>query len=436
MRHLTSRLREIVARERAAAGARHVSALPDHQQTSILDVAAELGGGVHEAGGSRCVAIDRTRDADDWHGRRRVGSFAPAGSLPLALFDARFASGSDWAARVVFFDLETTGLSGGAGTLPFVTGCGWFEDERFITRQFVLAGPAGEHAMLDALSDVLDRATMLVTFNGGSFDLPVMEMRWAFHRRDNPAGTVPHFDMLPPARRFWGRRDTSASLDAQRCNLTALERDVLGFHRIGDVAGIEIPARYFHFLRSGDAGVLIGVLDHNRHDLLSLAGLMSRVLALAEDGPEACREASEQLALGQLYERAGDLARAVRAYDLASTGEMWGGGVGEVRQHAFARLAVLHRRERRHEEAASAWRQVIAIGRQAGGEVTPLERLATEALAIHHEHRVRDLPAARRYAQRLRGQATGRRADDTTRRLARLDKKLERAGKGVFSFEF
>jgi uncharacterized protein YprB with RNaseH-like and TPR domain len=434
MRHLTSRLREIVSRE--TTGRRHVSAHLDEPQTSILEVAAELGGDVHDADGSRCVAVDRSRDGDDWHGRRRVGGFAPLPSMPLSLVDARFATQPDWASRVVFFDLETTGLSGGAGTLPFITGCGWFEDERFVTRQFVLAGPAGEHAMLEALSEVLTRATMLVTFNGGSFDLPVMEMRWAFHRRDNPAGTLPHFDMLPPARRFWGRRETSAMLDAQRCTLTALERDVLGFHRIGDVAGLEIPARYFHFLRSGDAGVLTGVLEHNRHDLLSLAALMARVLALVQDGPEACREASEQLALGRLYEAAGDVARAARAYDLAATGELWADNVTDVRQQAFARLAVLHRRERRHDEAAQAWGQVIALGRRSGGEATPLERLATEALAIHHEHRARDLAVAKRYAQRLRSQSTGRRADDTSRRLARLDKKLERAGRGVLSFEF
>ena len=425
MRNLTSRLREIVARETSAI--RHVAATPDDHQLPVAAVAADLGGAVHEAGGSRCAVIDRARDADEWHGNWRVSSFATSPAQPIGLFDARLTDRLDWASRIVFFDLETTGLSSGAGTLPFVTGCGWFEEEGFVTRQFVLPGTGGEHAMLDALSDVLATATLLVTFNGGSFDLPVMDMRWAFHRRPNPAGALAHFDMLPPARRFWGRREAVsplAVLDGQRCSLTALERDVLGFHRIGDVAGIEIPSRYFHFLRTGDARTLEGVLEHNRHDLLSLAALLSRVLSLAQDGPEACRDAGEQLALGRLYERAGDVALASRAYELASAD-----GVCEVRQHALARLAVLRRRERRHEEAAAAWRRVIDLGRASGEDATVIEQQATEALAIHHEHRAGDLTAARRYAQRLRGQVNGRRARETAHRLARLERKIEQAGK-------
>jgi uncharacterized protein YprB with RNaseH-like and TPR domain len=435
MRNLTTRLREIVAREQTLRGqqpgadagrasSHHLAASGDADGLPVVALAAALGGDVHHADGSRCTVVDRGWDGEDWHGRWRVGSFAPAPAHPIALFDSRLAGRSDWSSRVVFFDLETTGLSGGAGTLPFVTGCGWFEGESFVTRQFVLAGPGGEHAMLDALARVLASATLLVTYNGGSFDLPVMDMRWAFHRRENPAEALPHFDMLPPARRFWRRRepDRLSAFVESRCSLTALERDVLGFHRIGDVAGIEIPSRYFHFLRTGDAGALAGVLEHNRHDLLSLAALMARVLWLAHEGPEMCRDGAEQLAVGQLYDRAGDRARARRAYELAAEDS-----TREVRAHAFARLAVLHRRERRHEDAAAAWRQVLELGASSADDVTTLERQATEALAIHLEHRRRDPGTARRFAQRLRPHVTGARARDLARRLARLQRKIEDA---------
>jgi tetratricopeptide (TPR) repeat protein len=203
------------------------------------------------------------------------------------------------------------------------------------------------------------------------------------------------------------------------CTLSALERSVLGFHRVGDVPGFEIPVRYFHFLRTGDARAIEGVLEHNRHDLLSLAGVMSHALAMAHEGPEACRESCERMGLGRLYERAGERERAIRAFELAAEGDD-----RELRPHAFARLATLLGREDRHDEAAAAWQAVLDGTRGRRGAMSPLARRATEALAIHHEHRVRDLPAARSYAAQLQADAAGRTQQDAAHRLGRIDRKL------------
>jgi uncharacterized protein YprB with RNaseH-like and TPR domain len=108
-----------------------------------------------------------------------------------------------WWRRLVFFDIETTGLSGGAGTLAFLCGVAWFDDEGLRVRQFFLSGPSGEKAMLAGLADVFRDASLLVTYNGRTFDVPLMETRWAFHRAAAPTDGMPHFDMLPPARRLW-----------------------------------------------------------------------------------------------------------------------------------------------------------------------------------------------------------------------------------------
>jgi hypothetical protein len=291
-------------------------------------------------------------------------------------------------------------------------------------RQFLLSGPGGEHAMLDGLSEIFDAASLLVTFNGRTFDVPVMETRWAFHRRETPTADLPHFDMLPPARRLWGRRDDDARVmqtdegTAAACTLNALERSVLRFHRIGDVSGVEIPSRYFYFLRTGDTSALEGVLEHNRLDVISLAAVTSHALRLAADGPEACETAGEQLGLGGLYERAGDRVRAMDAYRLAADS-----GQSHVATHAASRLALLLRRERRFAESADAWRQVLASSSRPG----PLERRATEALAIHHEHRERDLKTARRYAESLRARSEGRLAMKADHRLGRLTRKMDAA---------
>ena len=391
--------------------------------------AAALGGKLLDSS-SGCVVIDRVWEPDDWHGRRPVRSFTVRADAPIELFDPRTSQLRDWANRVVFFDLETTGLSGGAGTLAFLAGCGWFEGESFRVRQFFLGLPSGEQAMLRALGSIFDDASLLVTFNGRSFDVPLMETRWAFHRTDAASDGLPHFDMLHTSRRLWGlREDAGDGVMAAGCRLSELERSILGFHRIDDVPGFEIPARYFHFLRTGDGAAIAGVLEHNRHDLVSLAGVMAHALALASDGPEACRETCEQLALGRLYERAGDHPRALRAYELAVSG-----GEREVRLQALAGLAALLNRAGRYVESAGAWQGVLDHARRYGAPPA-LERRAVQALAIHHEHRARDLEAAHRYAARLNRQASGRARQSAAHRLGRIEKKMGSSAKDLLTPE-
>jgi len=435
MRDLTSRLRAIVkdAAGRFSADP-HAERRPPASYTYVPDIGAEgldldgtataLGGSRYGTNASACVVVDRVWDANQWHGRRRVESYAIDAEAPIGLFDPRVPIECDWASRVVFFDIETTGLSGGAGTLAFLAGCGWFESGGFKVRQFLLNGPGGEHAMLDGLAGIFDRASLLVTFNGRSFDVPVMETRWAYHRRDTPTTDLPHFDMLPAARRLWSSRDASAARDDPTtlagCTLVALERSILHFYRRADVPGFEIPSRYFHFLRSGNASAIEGVLEHNRHDVISLAAVMSRALSLAAEGPEACETATEQIGLGRLYERAGDRARAMQAFTLAAAS-----GLPAVAAHALARLAVLLRREQRHDESAAAWQAVLAHSSQVPLPLNALERRAAEALAIHHEHRARDLAAAKRYAETLRAHARGQFVAAVDHRLGRLDRKMK-----------
>lgn len=427
MRDLAARLRDIVRRDgsapaaAAAASVRELTYVADTgPETAPAGAVARCLGGQPMDASDACVVIDRHYAPEQSHGRRCIESFLPAADAPIGLFDARVAACANWSDRVVFFDIETTGLSGGAGTLAFLVGCGWFEATgRFTVRQFFLAGPAGERAMLDALARVFDDASLIVTYNGRTFDVPFMETRWAFHRTAAPTDDLVHFDMLPPARRLWGRRDL-ARPDADGCSLSAIERRVLGFHRFNDVPGFEIPARYFQFLRSGDASLIEGVLEHNRHDLVSLAAVMSHALWMVQEGPDACREPAEQLAVGQVYERAGMAERAAGAYEVAAAT-----GDATVQQPAWARLALMHRRAGRHDAAAAAWKRVLDLVPRSRRLLTPVERQAMEALAIHHEHRARDLDRARGYAEALGATTTGRRKQETEKRLQRLTRKLD-----------
>jgi hypothetical protein len=301
-------------------------------------------------------------------------------------------------------DLETTGLAGGAGTCAFLVGCAWFEDATLRVRQFLLPSYAAERALLEATATLAGPADTLVTYNGKSFDLPLIETRFLFHRLPLAFAGRPHVDLLHAARRLW--RGEHGDAIQGGCRLMALEQGLLGHEREGDVPGFEIPSRYFHYVRTGDAASLVAVVEHNRLDLLALAMMTARVARLLEDGAPAASSAREAIGLGNLFERGGRTQAArdcfARAVEL--------GGDPQVQAEALRALAVSCRRERQFEAAAAAWRRLLDLC----GCPPRFAREATEALAIHHEHRARDLPQAYALASRLMD----------AHRLARLHRKI------------
>ena len=366
-----------------------------------------------------CFIVERRMAPAARYGRTTIGDLAArlhesAHEAPLVCTNA--------AARppFVFFDLETTGLSGGAGTQAFLVGCGMFdEDGGFTTRQYLLARYSDERAMLAAVAEDFSRAGALVSFNGKSFDAPVLETRYLFHRLEWFASQQPHIDVLHPARRFWKEDE---------CSLGVLEQQVLGASRQHDVQGFEIPDRYFRFVRSGDPKPLVDVLEHNRLDLVSLAGLTSRLLEIVRGGPDYADNAREALALGHVYAAAHAAERALGAYEravtLATTSRSRRAPL--VLADALRALAIAYRRARRFDEAARCWSALIDNGCSS-----VVEREAIEALAIHHEHRRRDLESARVFA--LKNVACGdlaraRWKETARRRLTRIERKLESAG--------
>jgi uncharacterized protein YprB with RNaseH-like and TPR domain len=362
-----------------------------------------------------CFVVEREWKPSASHGRERIGELAAR--LEASIADAPLFSGGA-AARppLMFFDLETTGLNGGAGTHVFLIGCGWFDDDRFLTRQFVMTRFSDERPMLQAVARDFDRAGALVSFNGKSFDAPVLETRYLFHRLEWFGGETPHIDVLHPARQFWKRDD---------CSLGALERQLVGHRRIGDVAGFEVPARYFQFIRTGDARPLAAVLEHNRLDLLSLAALTARLLHVTRNGPGAAHDAREAIALARVYARAGMDERVVDAYIRAlSFSHAPARAFDAARIDGLRGLAQTYRRLRRFDAAAQRWQELLDIR----GCPAAIAAEATEALAIHHEHRLRDFELARSFALRslesIKEERRPARTEAVKHRLGRLDRKL------------
>lgn len=445
--------RDYQAQDEEAAFAARCAA--DEAAAGVCDL---LGGAVVDGPGGQCLVVDRCYPDSHVHGRHTVGRYCGATEsalhvLPWFLNGGGVASpetghtllaGGEERPRLLFFDLETTGLSGGAGTYAFLVGCGVFEGASFHTRQFFLRGYGEERPLLDAVRAFVlagGADSCLVTYNGRAFDLPLIETRYLFHRRTSPFAALQHVDMLYAARRLWRRRPArgqgTAAAVLERavlaapgdlrasCALTALEQDILGLERDGDVPGWEIPARYFAYTRSGDARGLVPVLEHNRLDLVSLAALTALILEMVVEQDRVLRDRHDFLALARLLEYLGRPDEAERCYRRASAHD--GLVEGEMdrlaRAEALHWLALHHRRARRFAEAAEAWQGLLEIP----GLDADLKREACEALAIHHEHRARDLEAARRFALGALDIARGgRRTEAVAHRLDRLARKIGR----------
>jgi uncharacterized protein YprB with RNaseH-like and TPR domain len=390
-----------------------------------------LGGVDHEQG---FVVVERKYPPGHRHGDVTVADGLPPsdGAWPALDLLARAACRD----RLLFVDLETTGLAGGAGTYAFLVGCAWFDGGSFRVRQYLMSNPMVERSMLGAIAELAGDAGTVVTYNGKTFDLPLIETRYLYHRLETPFSGLPHVDMLHPARRLWRGQasggDEYGMFDAGGCRLTTLERTLCGFEREGDVPGFEIPDRYFRYVRTGDARPLEGVLEHNRLDLLSLALLTARAAQLVEDGPPAVRTAREAVGLGRLYQLAGRLDEARRCFALACGLDASAPGVplpaagdgAELRADALSSFARLSRRARFFDDAAAAWSCLLTLPNCPPA----IMREAAEALAVHHEHRRRDPLSARGFAlQSLQLPLSATRREALHHRVARLDRKLASA---------
>ena len=305
--------------------------------------------------------------------------------------------------RMLLLDTETTGLAGGTGTLPFVVGLGWFEGERLKVTQLLLRRPGEERAMLRLVEERLAEASVLVSYNGKTFDWPLLKSRFVMNRL-TPPPLVAHLDLLHCARRVFKRRMTGA-------RLVQLEEDVLGFRRVGDVPGSEIPELYFRYLRTGDGALLAPVLEHNVHDMALLAALLGELVRqFRSAGVEG--DPRDQLGFATVAARAGDGARAAlfaqaAARATASTDRA-------LCAEALALAAELARREGNVVAAVEALEHALAV---ASGAVVSQLHLA---LAKLHEHRTGKLVRALEHARHTRA-AEG--AEEHAKRGARPQRR-------------
>ena len=171
------------------------------------------------------------------------------------------SSGGWW-----FMDTETTGLAGGTGTLVFLYGGLHFDGQCFTLRQWLLTRLAGEPALIDCVMESLQQSALMVSFNGKSFDMPLLRTRARLQRRILPEQHLRHLDLLHPARSAFAQRWPDVRLQTA-------ERRLCQFRRVHDLPGSEAPLAFLRWLREGTSAGLQRVVEHHRNDVLSLAGL-------------------------------------------------------------------------------------------------------------------------------------------------------------------
>jgi hypothetical protein len=358
-----------------------------------------LGGRVVANGSAALLIVDRRYESDRFHGTRRVGDCDVADGDTLQLLDPTLPPPTADGARTMPHAVRRPrddGLSGGAGTVAFLVGCGWFDMGAFQVRQFLLTSYASERALLvrrrrvlrrDVAARHLQRQDVRRAGDGDALAVPphaaAARVGAALRHAASGAAAV--------ARRATETREGRGEARGG-CRLGTLERVLCDVHARRRRPGMDIPARYFRFLRSGDARPLEPVLEHNRLDLISLAAVSRARGAARREGtaaaatpPKRSRSARSTSA-PDAVDRAhrGLRARGRRSVRARST-SCWKRSTGWAAPAARPRYA----------EAADCWRRLLDVkqGRFGRGSelLAPLRQYAVEALAIHHEHRVAGL---------------------------------------------
>ena len=379
-----------------------------HTPPRRLDVAAVRGalpGQSTQTEHGELHLIDEYLEPHHHHGRAPIANALQVSSERLAQLALDPTLEEVDIKRALFFDTETTGLAGGTGTVPFLIGIGWFEDESLRIQQLFLPELGREAPMLHWLRERITRSSCLVSFNGKTFDWPLLRSRFVMNRVCAPE-LPPHLDLLHCARRILRRRLRSI-------RLVELERQVLGMYREDDVSGALIPQLYFDYLDGGDVSPIARVIEHNANDLIALAALVAELVSHFDE-VHGSDDPRDHLAYARVAERTGDRGRA-RSFARAAAD---GGGEAACTVEACLLTA---RMARRGGDVDDEERALLEALRAADDD--ELRAMVQLMLSKHYEHRRKDLERALEHAAGT-APAEGEKANE--HRVARLRRRLAR----------
>lgn len=303
-----------------------------------------------------------------------------------------------------FLDTETTGLAGGAGTYAFLIGVGSITPDGFLVRQFFMREFAEETSLLLGLTAYLKQFEVLITYNGKTYDQPLLETRYRMTRCRPPFSSLEHLDLLHGARRLWKLRFDS-------CRLVDLENQILGVEREGDLPGELIPYVYFEYLRTGEAFKLVPILHHNQVDILTLACLTA-IVPWAFHAPERApfQHGAEMVGLARWWRQAENYENALGLFRSAVQR-----GLGDdLLFRTLWDIASLEKKAGREDAA-------LPVLTEIAGCRNPFRGVALQELAKFYEHRERNYALA---LEMTIAALQHEPSDALHRRAARLQKRL------------
>ena len=316
--------------------------------------------------------------------------------------------------RCLFLDTETTGLSGGAGTVAFLVGVGHVEGRELVVEQFLMREYADEPELLERLSARMADSHCVCTFNGRNFDMPLLETRFTMCRMRDKWRELDNLDLLYPARRTWKLRLGS-------CRLARLEEVILGLTREGDLPGREVPVRFFEFMKTGDESLLEDILDHNRQDIATLAALLARLCAV-NDRPEELTDRRDLFSVGKALERQGELRPARELYRISAIPAPAGTLAALTERHVAGqanwRLYLLNRKSGDIEGMREVLEQMLMRRQMPGRVCVELSKL--------HEHRLHDYQKALEYVRRAEAYPDAEAPEMLAKRRCRIIDKMEK----------
>ena len=357
--------------------------LPPPKPKHANSIEKVLPGRIHATPLGETFIVEQTFTSDYRHGNATLALNASLQTIAEWANEPRLAQCDPH--HLVFLDTETSGLAGGTGTLAFLIGLGRLSDDGLQLTQIFIRDPIEEPAALAALTEFLQPLDALVTFNGKSFDAPLLRNRYILNGYDVPFNDAAHLDLLPLARRLWRDRLESRALKS-------LEEHILGAARTEDeVPGWLIPQMYFDYLASGDARPMKSVLYHNAMDVIAMAALLNHITQMLNDPLHfALAHGIDLVAIGKLYEDLGRWDEAANLYargleldlseesfrettqrlarlqrrrgDLASAIELWHNATHTRQVYAFVELAKYYEhRTREYARAIEQTRAALAI---------------------------------------------------------------------------
>lgn len=315
----------------------------------------------------------------------------------------------------LFIDLETTGLSGGTGVVPFNIGLGYYRDDKFWVAQYFLGELAEEERMIQDFDRFLADMNFqsVVSFNGKTFDLPLLETRFILYRTPFRLSGLPHLDFLFPARSLWRHK-------YDNCRLSYLAHEVLQTGRDDDIPSAEIPWRYFQYLQTGNFDLIEPILYHNAEDILSLLGVVILGASIFLEDPDSCTaDAMDFFGAGKVLEKMGDTKKATDYFQRALNGSL----SEEVGLSTRRRLASQHKRSQEWDKAVALWIEMT------DSEFASSDLLySLRELSMFYEHREKKYDEARKFAEEgfvLSRGFSSYYEKDFTHRMTRLKQKMK-----------